>query len=168
MTNPNDVYTVASLFNRAINIEYTICNLYHKLSKLFSHVSKISTFWEQLIDDEKTHAKTLKEILNSLTDEQLTAPPNKQIWEHANKIETSLKKDIIGEIKNLDDAYELAHELEHSEINSIFKFLTMDLIHSDKRKRMISSEIRNHQQKLSHFSKNFGDKTWREEIKIQQ
>ena len=168
MTNPNDKFTIASLFNRAIAIEYTVCSIYKNFSKLFSHAPEISAFWEQMTDDEKIHAKTLKEILNSLTEEQLAEPPDKKIYDQINQIEIFFKKDIINGIKNLDDAYELAHEIEHSEINSIFQFLTIGHIHSEKRKMMISSEIINHQQKLSHFSKIFGDKTWRERIMIQQ
>jgi hypothetical protein len=68
----------------------------------------------------------------------------------------------------LNDAYELAHELENSEVNSIFKFLTSELIPSDKQEEFIFSTIKQHQQKLLDFDRNFGDSEWRKGIKIQR
>ena len=79
-----------------------------------------------------------------------------------------LSKDLVGSINTLDDAYELAHQIEFSEVNAIFKFLSSELIPFDKQEKIISSGIVQHQQKLLDLSRDFGDREWRKEIKIQR
>jgi len=68
----------------------------------------------------------------------------------------------------LDDAYELAHELEFSEINSIFELLAAEPVPSDNQEKLIHSIIVKHQQKILDFSHNFGDKEWRQGISRQR
>lgn len=72
-----------------------------------------------------------------------------------------------NQIKNLNDAYELAHQLEYFEVEALFKFLTNKVITSEERKHFILSEINDHQQKLMVFSNKFGDATSRRRVTIQ-
>ena len=79
------------------------------------------------------------------------------------------KKEMINMLQgNLNDAYEVAHELEFSEINGIFKFLTIEVITSEERSKFMRDEITKHERKLLDFGDTFGDKTWRMQIAIQQ
>ena len=166
MIQPNCEETIESLFEHAIEIEYKAAHLYEKLSKLFSHVEGLSDFWDELVNDEKQHATTLQEVKKQLTPEQLLTHSDKEIWANIASLQRLLSKDLVGAIKTLDDAYELAHELEFSEVNAIFKFLTVGFIPSDARKKHVNSHIQEHQQKLLDFSRNFGDRNWRKGIKI--
>lgn len=159
--------TLGELFKCSIDIEERAFNLYEQLSKLFSHVQEVSAFWDGLAIDELEHMKMLKDIYTSLTQEQLLSPADKEIWENVINIQFLLNKDLIGPINNLDDAYELAHELEFSEVNNIFKFLTIEVVPFEEQKKIVIANINRHQQKLIDFSQNFGDKLWREQIKIQ-
>ncbi len=159
--------TIAELFKCAIDIEKRACNLYEQLSKLFSHVHEVSAFWDGLAIDELGHMKMLKDIYTSLTQEQLLSPADKEIWKNVIKIQYLLNKDLIGPINSLNDAYELAHEVEFSEVNNIFKFLTIEVVPFEERKNLVIANINQHQQKLIDFSQNFGDKVWRKQIKIQ-
>jgi len=167
MRELNHEKTIDELFKRAIKIERKAGDIYKELSNLFSHIPEVSALWKGLAEDETLHMNTLQDIHKSLTQEQLSSPSDEQIWENVVKIQYLLDKDLLGQIKNLDDAYELAHELEFSEVNAIFKFLTIDLVPSEERKEFVMSEIKQHQQKLLDFDHNFGDRTWRRQINIQ-
>ena len=84
-----------------------------------------------------------------------------------NEIQNILNKDLISPIKNLNDAYELAHQLEYFEVEALFKFLANKVITSEERKNFILSEINDHQQQLMVFSNKFGDATSRRRVTIQ-
>lgn len=158
--------TIDSVFKRAIGFEQKSADIYKEFSRLFSHIQEISSFWQELAKDEIHHADTLQNIRKSLTSQQLLSPCDKEILMKVDITQRMLTQVSIASIKNLDDAYELAHELEFSEVNSIFKLMTTEFINSQEREQFIISEIRNHQQKLVDFTQNFGDRNWRKRIII--
>jgi hypothetical protein len=67
-------------------------------------------------------------------------------------------------VRTLDDAYNLAHDLEFSEVNAIFKFLILDVVPCKQSDAFIEHMINDHLKKLIDFSKNYGDKNWRRSI----
>jgi rubrerythrin len=154
------------IFDRAIEIENKAANIYREFSQLFSHIPEISVFWKRLTKDEKQHADILQDVRRSLSREQLLSPCDKEISEKVPGIQRFLSKDLTASIKNLDDAYELAHELEYSEVNDIFQFLAAEFAQYETRKQFVVSEITRHQQKLMDFGRNFGDRNRRREISI--
>jgi hypothetical protein len=79
-------------------------------------------------------------------------------------VQDYLDKDLIGPIKNLDDAYEIAHQLEFNEINTIFKFLANEVVPNNDRRGLLLSTLQEHQDKLMNFNENFGDRAWRRGI----
>jgi len=161
-----DIITIKAFFERAIGFEYKAADIYKEFSKLFFHIQEISSFWQELAKDEIQHVDTLQNIRKSLTIEQLLSPCDKEISIKVDITQQMLNEVSIASIKNLDDAYEIAHELEFSEMNAIFKLMATEFIHSQEREHFIVSIITEHQQKLVDFTHNFGDKCWRKEIII--
>lgn len=159
--------TVEQLFKHSIEIEYKAAHIYETLSKLFSHVPGLTGFWQGLMEDERRHVTILQEIQKLLTPEQLLAHSDQKMWEAVAGIQRKLSEDLVGAINTLDDAYELAHELEFSEVNAVFQFLAAECVPSDERKQFVRSEIEQHQKKLLDFGPNFGDRDWRKGIDIQ-
>ncbi len=160
--------TIERLFELTIENEYKIADIYERFKKLFSHVPGLPSFWQELHDDEIQHATTLQNVRKSLTPEQLLSCSAKEMRDNVVRLHHMLSKDLVGSINTLDDAYELAHQIEFSEVNAIFKFLSSELIPFDKQEKIISSGIVQHQQKLLDLSRDFGDREWRKEIKIQR
>ena len=158
--------TIEAIFERAIEIEHKAATIYTEFSQLFSHMPKITVFWQGMTEDEKRHMAALQDVRKSLTNEQLQSPCDKNISEKVAEIHRLLSKDLTASINNLDDAYELANELEFSEVNAIFKFLAAEFVPSEQRIQLVASEIKQHQQKLLDFFENFGDRNWRKEISI--
>jgi Lhr-like helicase len=84
----------------------------------------------------------------------------KQLFSLAIEIEVTAAH-IYG---TLDDAYELAHELEHSEVNAVFQFLATDFVPSEERTEYVVAAITRHQNKLMRFNQSHGSRQWRQGI----
>jgi rubrerythrin len=167
MINLKTENTIDRLFVLAIEVEYKTAGIYERFSKLFQHVPGLSAFWKELHDDEIQHATTLQNVRKSLTPEQLLVHPAIEIWESVMNVRQIVNKDVFGSINSLNDAYELAHELEFFEANTIFNFLTSKFIPSGKPEKFDYLAIVKHQQKLMDFSHSFGNREWRKDIKVQ-
>ena len=164
MIGSNDEQTMAQIFEQAIEIEIKAASMYRKYTELFSHIPKMSAFWSELTKEEMDHANTLRAIHKSLTAEQLQVPCSNELLEKVKTTQRMLNNDLTASINNLDEAYELAHELEFSEINAIFRFLAIEFVSNVEREQFIVSQIEQHQQKLIDFSSDFGSRAWRKGI----
>jgi rubrerythrin len=160
--------TIFHLFEHAIAIEYKAAEMYCTFSRLFSHVPEISAFWTGLEQDEMFHMETLVTLLDGLRPDEYDAPVDKQLWENMVAVHDLINGNLAISVSNLNDAYEVAHELEFSEINGIFKFLTIEAITSEEQGQFMRDEITKHERKLIDFGDTFGDKAWRLKIAIQQ
>jgi rubrerythrin len=158
--------TIGAILERAIEIEYKFADIYREFSQQFSHIQEVSAFWQGVTEDEMQHAKALEHVRTSLTGEQLLSPCDEEVSEKVAGIQRMLSKILTKPIKNLDDAYELAHELEFSEVNAVFKLLATEFVPSEERKRFVVSELTQHQRKFVEFSRNFGDRDWRKGIGV--
>lgn len=158
--------TTGDLFKSAIEAEQKVSDIYKEFAKLFSHVLNVAAFWTDLSEDELNHKKTLENIYNSLSLEQILSVPDEKMVSMSIKIEHELKKNIIGSINNLDDAYELAHDMENSEVNAVYKFLTNKFIPFQERSQFIVANIQYHLEKLVRFNHDIGDRVWRKKIVV--
>jgi hypothetical protein len=161
-------YTIENLLEYAIEIEYKAAHAYGTLSKLFPQVPGLTAFWQGLKEDELEHANILHETRNLMTPEQLLQDPGRKTWEDMGNLQLMLTKDLLAAVNTLEDAYQLAYDLEFSEVNTIFQFLTVECIPLGKTKQLINSMINRHLKKVSDFSRTFGDKDWRKGISIQR
>ncbi len=164
MSESGTHHTLGELFEQALGMEQKAAEMYGELTKLFSHVPEISQFWAELSRDEIQHKRLLEEAYKSLADEQLSSRLERSIWRSLVSVQDYLDKDLIGPIKNLDDAYEIAHQLEFYEINTIFKFLANEVVPTNDRRGLLLSTLQEHQDKLMNFNENFGDRAWRRGI----
>ncbi len=156
--------TVENVFQQAIQAEYKSRFLYVQFSKMFNHVHEVSALWTSLAKDEVYHAKVLEKIQASLTIEQLSQTADQELLDNIKEVLTFLREIKLDMINTLDDVYEVAHELEFSEINSVFKILATEFISDVYRKEAVLSQLGQHTEKLITFNEKFGDKTWRKGI----
>ena len=152
---------------RTIEAENCARNIYLQLSQMFAHVPDVSRFWQDLANDEAEHAGVLEQIQSSMLTEQLIAPADRRLLNSIAETISLLNKVSLETIDTLDNAYEIAHELESSEVNFVFKCLASDFITNEDRKQIVFLEVEKHQQKLMDFNENFGDRAWRKQIFVQ-
>jgi hypothetical protein len=165
MEQPGAGRTVEHLFELAIRIEHQATLLYEMFSKMFSHVPELDAFWRTMIDEESSHEKLLQDACGLLNAAQLQSPADDKMMRDAARVRRLFADDLKETIQTLDDAYELMHRLEYSEMNAIFLFLTSKWIPPSKQHNLIHGVIEKHLEYLSSFGDKFGDKDWRKAIK---
>ncbi|MBN2245670.1 MAG: hypothetical protein JW755_07475 [Candidatus Aminicenantes bacterium] len=157
--------TLGDFFLAAMEVEKKASEIYQSLSEAFIQKQDISLFWSGLREDELMHLKMLKKSREALSEKDLELLVDKSMISKIQEVDEFLKENPTEHVQDLNDAFELAHELEFSEVNVIFKFLTIDLVPWIYQEKLIENMIEVHQQKLIHFEDAFGNKEWRKTIK---
>jgi len=158
--------TVAALFELSINAEKVMHALYLGLVKKFSPWPEVSEFWKRMAEEEMQHARELLVVRDSLEPSQLRAPADPPILHRAKRILRFSVKENLNSIKTLDDAYNLSHDTESSEVNAVLELLIREYIPPGKRKKLVLAEIENHLAKLMKFNETLGDAEWRKSIVV--
>ena len=140
---PKDT-TVAALFELAIGAEKTAEELYRGLETKFAHHPEVANFWGQYAAEEVTHARWLERFRDSLNSEELSAPADPHTLEEARAVLGFSVEDALEQIRNLEDAYQLASELEHSETNTVFEFLVNHFSSDEKTQSFLRTQLRDH------------------------
>ena len=157
MTESSHKQTMDQLFDKAIAFEKRAAETYVELARLFSHYPEVSAVWNHMRDDELLHADVLQNLRTELSHEYLSSVVEEAIWEKVISVNQLLSGDLIGPIKNVGDAYELAHQLEASEVNAIFEFL-IETMPNRERKRFVVSMITEHLERLYSLDRKFQGK----------
>jgi rubrerythrin len=156
--------TIETEFQIAIECENLAAAVYREFKEKFAHVPEIEEFWNDMIEDEKKHARYLEEIFNSLTSDQLSGKADPDLLRELRAILELKLEDVTGPVETLDEAYEVANKLENSEVNTAFRLLMNGFISAETRKKAIMNTLEIHLGRLIKFSDNYGDSEWRKSI----
>lgn len=162
--NAAEAPTLFSHFKLAMNNESQAATLYVKFKEMFKTDLEATTFWDVMNKDELRHLALLKEIFASLASDILKQPTDAVTFQQAVKAQKDLDQVNLNNITNLDQAFELAHDLEFSEINIVFIYLVSCYHYSEEKLDMIIEEIDSHQVKLMDFGAEHRTKNWRRSI----
>jgi rubrerythrin len=136
--------TVAELFDLAIQCEQVCEKLYRELEMDFAHVPELSKFWDKYAREEAGHTRFLEGLRNESGEEKLSAFADVSAIERA---QTALQASMemgLRKIDDLEDAYQLAVELENSETNTVFEFLITNYSTDKHSQRFLRSQLKNH------------------------
>ena len=147
--------TIQPLFELAINWETQAHDLYVNFANLFNHEPKVSAFWIRLSQDESRHIDVLKDTLEMMPKENLLTEVGIEQWNSVSRVERLMKDASMSKVKTLDDAYELAHQLEISEVNTLFKFLVNNYFPDERGQKFILSEVSEHVERLTRFGREY-------------
>ncbi len=160
----NQEKTIADLFELSIKVEKMAVAIYRQMAAMFADKKPVADFFASLANDELVHVALLRESLEGLREQQLHVSAPQEMIQKIIILNKKMSVINYDEIRNLDDAYELAHEIEHSEINAIFLYLTIESVPMERRKALYNKIIDEHLNKLSAFSGNYGDREWRKTV----
>jgi rubrerythrin len=155
-----DVLTTAAKFEKAAS------DFYKMLGGRFSHIPGLAAFFDDLVKDELKHEQMILSVKNSLPKEKLAGIPPEDLKTSMFSIQKLIKMITEYDIQNLDDAYELAHQLEFSEVNSVLKLIITKLVTTERYDEFVATRIDEHEEKLLEFDRLFGDKAWRKQQKF--
>ncbi len=143
---------VDSLFEMAIDLEHKAAELYEGLATKFEHEPRVAVFWREYAEEERTHAQALISIRSKMGPEVLARRADTRIMGYARKAMALAIKETLGTITNLDEAYELANDLEVGETNAIFEFLITEYVVAQESRGFLRSQLKEHVTKIAmHF-----------------
>jgi hypothetical protein len=155
MSGPDSELVLGKIFEKAIETKKRVGQIYRQFARLFSHVPEVEDFWRKMNINQITHADWLKEIKESLSEEQILSLPQVELVLKTHAIKNLFDEHSKREIGNLHDAYEVAHEIESSEVNNLFKMLSSEFISSEKKKTFILAEIDEHRRQIMNLPERF-------------
>jgi len=139
---------VAELFELAIKAELAVEQLYRSFETKFAHYPNVAQFWANYARDEAGHAQWLRDCRVTSRPEHLSALADSEILDAATWIQQFSLENVLAQVHTLQDAYELAHELEHSETNLVFEFLITNYS-GDKSYSFLRAQLTGHVDKLT-------------------
>jgi pterin-4a-carbinolamine dehydratase len=167
MPGLNSELVLGKILERAIDTKKKVGQIYLRFAELFSHVPEVENFWKRMNFNQTTHADWLKEIKESLTEEQILSLPEVEWVLKTHSIKNLFDKHSAKEIDNLHDAYLIAHEIEFSEVNELFKMLSNEFISSEEKRNIILNAIDIHQQQIMDLPGKFNNGTMMKDIKVE-
>ncbi len=122
----NSTETIGKLFDYAIELEKVTEILYRQMGKMFAHNHDVEQFWMHIADEERGHASYLERIRAGVDTKRLSEPADEKMMQDVQMCLGASSQKRLDNIQNLEDAYQLATELENSETNTIFEFMIMN------------------------------------------
>jgi len=141
--------TVDELFDMSIKAEKAAEEVYRRLQAKFAPHSDVVRFWRDYARAEVGHALWLERIRGALNPEQLAAPADAETAAAAQRLLLFSIERALQEVKTLEDAYQLANEMESGEINVVFDFLIIHFASNAQAQSLIRSQLRDHVAKIS-------------------
>ena len=145
----SDRQSVRILFEYAIAAEYYARELYREFARLFAADSGVAAFWQRYTAEEMGHARWLEQLLKKLPPETCDAPADVDRLEAARHIIKVPLPNALAKVETLEDAYQLAHELESSEMNTIFEFLLFTFADDPQATQFARDQLHEHVARLS-------------------
>ena len=115
--------TVEELFKLAIELEKYAEKFYLGLETKFADYPVLAVFWRLYAQEEARHARMLEDLASELFPLELAAPAPKEGLDNARQLLQTPVDTLLAQVTDLDQAYEIAFNLENSETNSLFHLL---------------------------------------------
>ena len=132
---------------------------------MFAVEPKVAAFWQRYAAEERGHASWLEKLLGDLPIEAQQSPANAQMLEAARHMVKVPLDEALVRIQTLDDAYQLAHELENSEMNTVFGFIMTTFARDAQTAQFVRKQLSEHVARLlNHFPDPFASALNRQSV----
>ncbi len=148
--------TVGHHFDLAIRAEDQARDFYIGLMELFQPYPEIAAFWRKIAAEEVEHARQLEQIRDNLTPEQLSALANPEMLDNSRRVSHFPVQETLANITNLEEAYQIASELENAEINAVFEFMMVRFMEDEETRAFVLSQLQDHISQFIDVTDKFG------------
>jgi rubrerythrin len=157
--------TIAHLIELAIQGERLSETFYQRLARMFNNHPDVAEFWNGYAAEENGHARWLIKLRERSSAEQLSQPADPMVLEQAERALATPIDALLADVKTLQNAYEVANELEHSETNVVFEFLISYFAQDEQTQIFLRAQLSDHVGRLMiDFPKRLGTGTLRRGI----
>lgn len=163
--------TMADLFDLLLQSERQTERFYMGLMEMFLHEPTAAEVWWEMSAEEAMHMWLLEKAREAVAAAgRLAEPVDAAIMAEARRLASFSPENRWARIRNLEDAYEAAHEVEGLEFDALLEPIMLDFFPGDIRNRLARSQLDRHQDPL----KRLRTREWRlsvdarepEEVKI--
>jgi hypothetical protein len=159
--------TVEKLLNVALRLEAAAGRFYEGLAEGFSHCPEVAGFWRVMAAEEACHENRLAEWRAAVSAERLSQPADVKMLRMGEKLLGTSVDELLGDIRNLDDAYETTHDLESCEINAIFRFFIKEFAQDPRVIAVLMEDLDVHAERLmTEFPARYATKTARAGVQV--
>lgn len=158
--------TVGALFDMAIGLEHKAAELYDRLAEKFAHEPRVAAFWREYAGEERVHAEMLMTLRSKVGSGVLNRETDMRVMGYAQQAMTVAVDKTVESIDNLDQAYELANDMEGGETNAIFEFLITEYAVAQEARAFLRVQLKEHVTKIAmHFPEGYQFKAERLNVK---
>jgi len=148
--------TTAELLERCISWEYEARDLYVRFAQAFAADVSTSEMWKQMAIDESAHGALLARSLETMSYARRSEVVGAELQAMVNGVDRQLESIRATPVRTLSDAYDLAHMLESSEINTVFSLALIASPDDEVRKTLLRTQLEDHTDRLNEFGRTFG------------
>ncbi len=154
--------TIEALIITLLQAETAAQTFYLRLMEAFAHEPDAARVWWMLGADEASHIRLLEQTLGSLAPERRLSLADPLILENARNVARFSPERTMASIATLEDAYQIAHALENSELNAIFEFVLTEYFPKPLQWEFVHNMLRVHVDRLNELRTT----EWRRSIPI--
>ncbi len=136
--------TIGHLIELAIQGERINQAIYLRFGKKFERYPEVAAFWNSYAGEENGHAGWLAQLRERAGVDRLNQLADPDILQQAQRALTRSVEELLDGITDLQDAYELANELEHSETNTVFEFLINYFAEDAQTQTFLRAQLNDH------------------------
>ena len=151
MTALKQIKTVQASLEAAIEFERIMGEIYAKFAKIFADQQELAQLWASMREDELVHAQILESVHEKLLPEQKAAPAPQKINESIEYLYEVFTIAKNQNVQTFDEAYNVAHDFEFSEVNTVFKFLATELVADYQHPDFLDNQVDQHLYKLLNY-----------------
>ncbi|MCX8067311.1 MAG: hypothetical protein N3B68_05760 [Anaerolineae bacterium] len=159
--------TVGELLDLTLRAEREALKFYEELARRFAHVPRVTSFWQEMAEDEREHIRLVELAASGLTPEQLAEPTDSRMLHMARNAILFSAQAALDRIQNLNDAYEAASDLEYGEVNVVFQFIVLHYLDDKIREQLAEHYAERHLRRLRLLG-SIGGLEYRENIPAQE
>ncbi len=157
--------SIEHLIVLAIQGERLTETFYRRLALKFSAYPEIAGFWSAYAAEEDGHARWLEGLRLRAGAGRLREPADADVLQQATRALNTSVDFLVSGIRTLQDAYDLANELEHNETNAVFEFLINHFTEDPQTLAFLRAQLNDHVGRLSiTFPAQYGTGTLRRGI----
>ena len=158
-------YIAGELLELSLGFEKNAQEIYEKWAEKFSGEADVADFWREYSGDEAYHAHLLEDLRARIPPAQLAALIESDLVGDTRRLLSSLQNQ--PDIKDLDQAYQFANMIEHSEVNPLFEVIISYFETDEEARNLLRSQLEEHINKLIYkFPQRFSRSELRREIKV--
>ena len=159
--------TIEHLLNVAIQLEAAAQRFYEGLAEKFSHCPEVAKFWRVMAVDEACHKNRLTRWEASMGTDRLSQPADARMLRMGRELLGTSVDELLGDVRNLDDAYEMALDLESSEVNTIFRFFIAEFSQDARVIAVLMQDLDEHAERLlTEFPPQYGTGAARVDVRV--